>query len=36
MGTHCKGDACVGLGDRMIVGIRSVGVRVAFPPPAFR
>jgi hypothetical protein len=31
MGLHCKGDAYAGLGDRMIVGIRSVGVRVVFP-----
>jgi hypothetical protein len=29
VGTHCKGDACAGLGDRVIVGIRSVDVRVA-------
>jgi hypothetical protein len=31
VGTHSNGDACAGLGDRMIVGIRSVDVRVAFP-----
>jgi hypothetical protein len=34
--THCKGDACAGLGDRMIVGMRSVDVRVvprAAAPP---
>lgn len=26
---HCNGDACGGLGDRMIVGVWSVDVRVA-------
>lgn len=29
METHCTGDACAGLGDRLIVGMRSVDVRVA-------
>jgi hypothetical protein len=30
---HCKGDACGGLGDRMIVGVWSVDVRVARRAP---
>jgi hypothetical protein len=31
MATHCKDDARAGLGDRMIVGIRSVDARVDLP-----
>lgn len=34
IGKHCKSDARAGLGDRMIVGIRSVDARVDFPSVA--